>query len=193
MSKSTFERVKRWNLLCGKQAPSIGTLNYYTVLEQQAARIAEELQELQEAIENSKNLSISDYGSACTIVKDGVCIDAVATEELCNYWNQEILDAGCDLDVVVSGANFLSGHKYDGAIDAVLSNNDVKHTTDIDFALKSCTALGFDKHLVISVDDKIDCGTRIPIVYYSVHRKLDDKICKLIDHPKVDLSPFVNK
>ena len=203
---STFQRVATWNQLCAKSAPEFGTPEYYDVLYNQSLRIKEELEELQEAITNSESLLLLKDGETFTRIVDGLTLDVVVTQDVRDHWNQEILDAGCDLDVVVAGANFLSGHEYDGAIDAVLNNNDVKYTGDHKFAQASCGALG-EGHAVVRVqidasemsEDEINDGNFVTFVsggllksfVYSVHRTSDDKICKLIDHPKVDLSPFV--
>lgn len=204
---STFQRVSAWNQLCGKDAPEFGTPEYYEALENQAKRIQEEQDELTLAIKIASKLAgllaLNEYPEA--FYHEDVGTIAINQESL-NHWNQEILDAGCDLDVVVSGANFLAGHDYDGAIDAVLSNNDVKYTGDIKFAQKSLEALGADTHEIkrvkidVSDEDQDELAEANYVTFrsdgklmafvYSVHRIKDDKICKLLDHPKVDLAPF---
>jgi hypothetical protein len=202
---STFSRVAQWNTLCSKGAPKFGTREYYTVLDNQAKRIEEELEELKLALEIARLLT---EAFACNSVRPLYHSEVGTieiTQENLNYWNQEILDAGCDLDVVVAGVNFLSGHDYEGAIDVVLNNNDVKYTPDIKFAQKSCDALGAGhsiKKVRIDIGDEDDeelkglgyitfvsNGIKQAFVY-SIHRDSDDKICKLLDHPKVDLEPF---
>lgn len=193
---STFERVSTWNTLCGKDAPEVRTKEYYKALRNQAQRIKEELEELNEAIDNSEALENSKTGDRVWLIKDGKRYEEFNSLELRDYWNQEILDAGCDLDVVVSGANFLAGHDYESAINEVLDNNDVKFTCDLDFAEESLKALGEDTHEIVAVQfDGVDEESQIsiPLLAFSVHRKADDKICKLLNHPRVNLSPFVNK
>ena len=196
---STFERVALWNKLCGKDAPEIGTPEYYGALSNQAQRIREELEELEEAIKISGIISelmkSPDWDSSDIIKIDDK--EYFVDQETLDHWNQEILDAGCDLDVVVSGCNFLSGHDYEGAINEVLGNNDVKYTLNYEVVEASIKAdYSEETHEVVSsqftgVDE--DSGIEIPLIAFSIHRKADDKICKLSNHPKVDLSPFVNK
>ena len=210
---STFDKVSQWNNICGKTAPEFGTSEYYTTLRNQAARIQEELEELIEAIDNCETLLCAPEDGQCVITYKGVEVQAFATVEVVNHWNQEILDAGCDLDVVVAGLNFLSGHDYDGAIEAVLGNNDLKYTYNRTDAEKALTKVlikdGKSTHRIVEVqvgamvdsevtvrdlelsgyDALIIDGTP-HVIAYSVHRNSDDKICKLLNHPTVDLSPF---
>ncbi len=95
----------------------------------------------------------------------------------------EVLDGGCDLDVTVAGLNFLTDLPYDKAIGRVLDNNDVKLTISIDEAedaQRHYDGLGIECDVItVTVDDA---------TFYSVHRTKDDKIMKLLDHPRVDLS-----
>lgn len=171
---NTFERVAMWNIICDKQAPEHGTEAYYKALANQAERIAEELKELVEAINNRDD--------------------------------KEILDAGCDLDVVVAGLNFLHGHDYEGAIDAVLSNNDEKYTYDRRVAEAALLKLGTRTHNIheyqIKIDenlsqeerDELDITLLGDVEYasiYTVHRISDDKICKFLEHPEVNLEEFI--
>jgi hypothetical protein len=97
----------------------------------------------------------------------------------------EVLDGGCDMDVVVSGFNYLAGHDYEGAIQAVCDENHTKYTTDYDFAEETLETLyDVDNYDITIVEEGAN-------VYYSVHRISDNKVCKLIGHPKVDLSSFI--
>lgn len=219
---STFERVKNWNIICGKNAPEFGTIAYYQALANQSKRIEEELKELDLAVAFASTISDlmsnGDVDGSTTIEIDGV--QSFVDQEALDHWNQEILDAGCDLDVVVAGVNFLSGHDYDGAIDAVLDNNDVKYTVSKEFAEETLSTLSDDHHIVttetiLDVDElrtyldeseiasaltdggyviRVDDSEQQALYYaevYSVHRISDDKICKMIGHPKVDLAPYV--
>jgi hypothetical protein len=68
------------------------------------------------------------------------------------------------------------------AYDRVMQNNDLKVTGAYLEALETCKALGYDTHKVVPT--QVDNA----FWWYSVHRKEDDKICKLIGHPRVDLS-----
>ena len=217
MSKSTFTRVAEWNIICGKSAPTIGTMDYYTALSNQAARIKEELEELEDAITLSRAITEAmaepDY-DVNDVINFGDEVIPVNQDSL-DHWNQEILDAGCDLDVVVAGTNFISGHNYQGAIDTVLGNNDVKYTHILDDANAALQSLGADTHSIVATKVLIDFDDEnlsnddgmenlrehgftveeidgnVAVNQYSVHRNSDDKICKLLNHPKVDLSPFM--
>ena len=210
---STFERVSIWNTLCAKPAPEFGTPEYYEVLSNQAERIAEELDELRLAITNAAiiahELSGDNPEKTIPVTFGEQYCDVEVSKDNLDHWNQEVLDAGADLDVVVAGLNFLSGHNYDGAIDAVLSNNDAKYTPDIDFAnisLQEYNTDGTETHTIKKVrvdlsdtnkDEAHSQGYntfvsngRLQSFVYSIHRISDDKICKLLNHPKVDLAPF---
>jgi len=163
---STIEAVSQWNQFCGKSSLiNEDSDTYWAGLKNQAERVKEELDELFAAIAARDSL--------------------------------EVLDAGADLDVVVSGLNFLAGHDYAGAIEAVLDNNDLKYTTDKNIAEYVISKLySADTHEVVKVVAEVkydghDQLMQIPI--YSVHRLSDDKICKLVDHPTVDLKPFLHE
>jgi len=99
----------------------------------------------------------------------------------------EVLDGGCDLDVVVSGFNFLHGHEYQGAINAVCGENHTKYTIDYGFAEASFNELyngNTESHCIV-------CTHVGGIPRYSIHRNSDDKVCKLLNHPKIDLNEFI--
>lgn len=119
-----------------------------------------------------------------------------------------MLDGGCDLDVVVSGYNFLLDRDYSGAIDAVLSNNDLKIYEYDQLAEASQRALelseGGDLHTVhITMRDDVDLeeGTSLGDLTledlkdlgakFSIHREHDDKVCKPANFPEVDLEPYL--
>lgn len=204
---STFNRVALWNTLCGKVAPEFGTPEYFDTLFNQSERIAEELEELREAIiiadTCSKLMLDPDCDTSTTFEINGKSY--FVDQDTLNSAHQEILDAGCDLDVVVAGANFLSGHAYEPAIEAVLANNDAKYTADLEFARLSLANYG-DGHSIRSTkvemdtsqnDELIEGGFTTYIsngklfaVVHTVHRDEDDKIMKLDNHPKVDLIPY---
>lgn len=209
----TFQRVANWNMICGKMPPKYGTEEYLDALSNQAERIEEELKELQEAIGNCRRLNSSKIGTKVPVTYKGLATPTLVTLKERKKWAQEVLDAGCDLDVVVSGLNYLSGHDYSGAITAVLDNNDEKYTHDLTFAELSLKKYG-EGHNIKQVDCRIDnllSGDQATVEQmdklgydlfqdgdgvmfcrlYSVHRDSDDKICKLLNHPSVDLAPFV--
>ena len=101
--------------------------------------------------------------------------------------SEEVLDAGCDLAVTVDGLNMLHGHDYQSAISAVIENNFDKYTNDPDVA--------FDRAIELTEDTGWNHHSHVETwgdhVVHSVHRAHDDKICKLQNHPKVDLKPFL--
>lgn len=100
----------------------------------------------------------------------------------------EVLDGGCDLDVTVAGLNFLHGLPYEEAIDRVLSNNDVKVTTDFEVAYDTQKHYETLHHPIECTISQVDEGGNR---YFSVHRLKDDKIMKLLNHPRVDLTDLV--
>lgn len=109
--------------------------------------------------------------------------EAIANRDLV-----ELLDGGCDLDVTVAGLNFLTDLPYEEAISRVLANNEAKLTTDFDEADDAVRHYEGLAHpipcyvVTVTVDDE---------TYYSVHREFDDKIMKLLDHPRVSLKDLV--
>lgn len=97
----------------------------------------------------------------------------------------EVLDGLVDLQVVLDGSVFLSGLDAEKAFDAVMDNNDLKYTQSYDEAFDAVQHYGPDKFNIQEYVDKDD------ISYFSVHRNSDNKICKLLEHPKVDLEEFL--
>ena len=210
---NTFERVSTWNTLCGKDAEVIGTPEYFASLVNQGKRIQEELDEYFLAVDACQRLANTDNGQTIQIKGESVTVD----DDLREHWMVEILDAGCDLDVTVAGANYLAGHQYGDAIGRVLSNNDEKYTYDRTKAEAALLKLGSSTHRIVEVPVRIDiheCDDpevvkdkekmaelgydtvelygAICVYVYSVHRNEDDKICKLLNHPKVDMSDLIN-
>jgi hypothetical protein len=201
---STFDRVALWNTVCGKVAPEFGTEEYLATLENQASRIQEELNELVLAVTIAKAVTLN----MDSVTRDSVYVNGKeysCTQEELSIQHQEILDAGCDLDVVVAGLNFLSGHAYSLAIEEVLANNDAKYTGVVDFAIDSLESYG-KGHRIVSTHIEADSSQRDELleggfttyvkngllfaIFHTVHRDADDKIMKLLGHPKVDLVPF---
>jgi hypothetical protein len=90
---------------------------------------------------------------------------------------------GADLDVVVAGLNYLASHDYTSVITAVLDNNDLKHTTDIDAAY-DCAQVFIDK----GMDCEVFTGDAET---YTVKRCSDDKVMKLPNHPATNLEGFI--
>ncbi|MBP0028256.1 hypothetical protein [Roseofilum sp. Guam] len=98
----------------------------------------------------------------------------------------KLLDAGCDLDVVVSGLNYICGLEYKSAIERVLDNNELKVVKDrqlVEDSIEPYRQKGIETKIVeVTLDGES---------YYSLHRVEDDKILKLNNHTKVDLSDIV--
>ncbi len=156
VGESTYAKVAQWNRCCDKQAPTVGSEEYWTALENQAKRIKEELIELNTALQER-----SYKGT---------------------------FDALLDLDVVVSGGNYLFGGNYNGGINAVLKNNDLKWAEYLETA-KVAAHYYAEKGVECAVH-----GAAAPNSWdtcYSVHRLSDDKILKFPGHPEVDLTPFL--
>lgn len=97
----------------------------------------------------------------------------------------EVLDGLVDLQVVLDGSVFLSGLAAGKAFDAVMDNNDLKYTQNYDEAFDAVQHYGADK---FNIQEYVDADD---VSYFSVHRNSDNKICKLLDHPKVDLAEFL--
>lgn len=96
----------------------------------------------------------------------------------------ETLDGLVDLKVVLDGAFFLSALPIEEAFDEVMDNNDLKFTTIYEEAYDALEHHGVEHFNIQEVEEN-------GVIYYSVHRNSDNKICKLLDHPRVDLSRFV--
>ena len=157
-------RVANWNKICNNQAPVIGSALRQTMLLQQCERIQEELNETIKAITESDEL--------------------------------ELLDGLVDMRVVLEGAVYLSGLDADSAFEAVMDNNNEKYTTNLSFAERSVESLGDDTHEIqeykeLTDPDEDGYQFNVGLPTYSVHRLSDNKICKLLNHPKVDLSEFL--
>lgn len=161
---SPFERIKLFNQRCGKVLPKVGSDEYYIALDNQLKLVDEELREVREAIAN---------------------------RDLENLQKE-----GADLDVVTSGLNmFINGNSGDylKAIHAVCDENDLKYTPDLELAKASMS-----KH----IDAGTPCGIEEvketlegldslgEFSWYSVKRIPDNKILKLNNHIKCDLTAF---
>jgi len=118
----------------------------------------------------------------------------------------EMLDAACDLDVTVNGYAYLLDVKdYQGAINAVLDNNDSKLYTadDITHAFvraDSLSATTGELHTVVCTinensgvnmeDMKLEELIEAEAIV-SIHRDRDDKVCKPDGFVGVDLGEFL--
>ena len=110
-------------------------------------------------------------------------------EGLQNEDDGEILDALVDIDVVLSGAKYISRHDCDGAFNAVCDNNDLKRSTDRDLVEDYLFKMEKQTREELVLHTSIHNG----VEYYSIHRSSDNKILKFPDHPKVDLDKFLFK
>lgn len=99
----------------------------------------------------------------------------------------ETLDGLVDMQVVLEGVIFLAGmeEQQEEAFDRVMDNNDLKYTHDYEEAILSVEFMGVDN---FHIQEYTDSNNRS---FYSVHRNKDNKICKLLNHPRVDLSDLV--
>ena len=95
----------------------------------------------------------------------------------------ELVDAGLDLDVVVSGLNYLIGGDYDAGIAKVLGNNDLKYTKSKKKA-KNWLAYHEDNGVEVYLQET-EVGSQI---FYCVRRNEDGKILKPGNFHKVDLT-----
>ena len=91
----------------------------------------------------------------------------------------EVLDGGIDMDVTVAGFNYLAGFNYPEESEKVLRNNDLKYTK---FEYHIYDTLEVNEWSLDDYEIKVS-----PERLLSIHRKSDDKIMKLLNHPKVKL------
>lgn len=98
----------------------------------------------------------------------------------------EVCDAGADLDVVVSGLNYLSGSAYEDLITSVLDNNDLKISLSNSVATNWATF-----HKDNGTDVYVNDQEFNEVTYYTVKRTEDNKILKYGNFPKVDLTDYV--
>lgn len=108
--------------------------------------------------------------------------EAVAKRDLDN-----LIKEGCDLDVTVSGFNFLLNVDYETAIGRVLVNNDEKVTLNIHKADQ-----WRDHYTSLKVMVCINTSSFGEDLHYCVKRIEDDKVMKPPSLSKVDLSS-INK
>lgn len=108
--------------------------------------------------------------------------EAIAAKDISN-----LIKEGSDLDVVVSGFNYLAGSVYGTVIDKVLDNNDLKITRA---KAKAENWLMFhqDNGVDAFIDEYTDENGN---TWYSVKRKEDSKVLKYGNFPKVDISALV--
>lgn len=182
-----LNRVGAWNLACGKLPiiKDIAPTSYWQALANQQERLQEELDELNEAIMNCQMLEASSDCAEVTLQLKGVPFWATNTLSVREHWNDEVLDAQVDLDVVLQGFTYLSGHDHNGAFNAVMENNDLKYLNNLPDAQYACEEIGATTHSVVT-------GNLGNTPTYSIHRNSDDKITKLPNHPKVCLKKFAN-
>lgn len=99
----------------------------------------------------------------------------------------ETVDAQADIQVVLDGFIFLSQHDHEGAMQAVCGNNDLKYT----LARSQAEAWAGEIEKVKGLDVNVQMSEFEGKNYYSVHANADNKIVKPVNHPKVDMTPFI--
>lgn len=93
----------------------------------------------------------------------------------------ETLDGIADLMVVLEGVCYLSRLDTKAAFELVMDNNNLKYERDFSTAFNALLDSSHCLHCSETSDGK----------FYSIHRISDNKICKLPNHPRVDLSGLV--
>ncbi len=178
---SPYDRVVQWNSICGKNRLEIGTQEYFDALTNQLSRIKEELVEFVDEVEKQ------DYNNLENMLKEF-----------------------CDVLVTVYGAGYMLGLDVIGAMHKVLDNNDTKFTHRKELADETIRQIGardYDIYVTYmpvhlnegsTEDDLIGGGyttktidEQLHVELYTVHRKSDDKICKLANHKSMNLEEFV--
>lgn len=125
------------------------------------------------------------------LVSQGKCLVEEAKEFLKAAEEKnllEIVDAQGDVQVVLDGAIFLSQQDHDGAMAAICGNNDLKYTLSMQTAESWVPGIEAAKGVKCQVRPTLFNGE----VYYCVVSE-HGKIMKPVDHPKVDLTPFVDE
>lgn len=159
-----MSKVAVWNMRCNKSPMQRKTPEWKKAMLNQLARIQEELDE-----------TIAGVG---------------------DMDENEVLDGLTDIQVVFEGAVFLSGLPVDEAFERVMANNDLKFTQNYEEAELAVEHHGIDHFHVqeyqeLTEPDEHGNQFNVGKPYYSVHRNKDNKICKLLNHPRVDLSDLV--
>lgn len=109
-------------------------------------------------------------------------VDAVKARD-----RKELVDALCDIQVVLDGAIFLAQHDHDGAMQAVCENNDLKYFTSRHAAESAAMKIEEKKKESVHIAVAEFEGER----YFTVHRDSDNKIMKPVGHPDVSLDAFL--
>ncbi len=110
--------------------------------------------------------------------------DAILAED-----NVEILDGLVDIRVVTEGLGYLARLDAEEAFTVIMQNNNLKFTDIKEFAEASRIMLDPLNEGTHEVQERYQEG----ITFYSVHRKADNKICKLLRHPRPDISGLVSE
>lgn len=157
-------RVQNWNLKCNNKPTARETKEWKRSMLNQLARLQEELDETLTAVMDDDEL--------------------------------EVLDGLADIQVVFEGAVFLSGLPVDKAYDMVMDNNDLKFTENYDDAVEAVEFMGVDNFHIqeaqeLTEPDEHGNQFNVGNPTYSIHRNLDNKICKFPNHPRVDLQPLL--
>lgn len=96
----------------------------------------------------------------------------------------ELLDGLVDTRVTLEGLIFLAQMRDEEGYELIMDNNDLKWTNDYDEALEAVEHHGVD---LFNLQETVIDG----VTYYSVHRNRDNKICKLVGHPRVSLKELL--
>ena len=125
------------------------------------------------ALENQLELIAEELGEV---------IDAIVNRDIDNLCKE-----GADLDVVVSGLNFLIGGDYNRIIDTVLVNNDIKMTSHI---AEGDTWLKYWQDKTPGVAYGLSTANHGDCRFYCVKRISDDKVMKRPVQPTPSLHEF---
>jgi hypothetical protein len=152
-----YNRVISWNKRAGVKDHTYDTLDYWKAVELQTDLLVEEAEEAQSA---------AKYGDKIELI-DGVADTFVILAKL--------------IDMLEKG-----GFDVAGAIDAVMSNNDLKIFNSYYLAVEA-------KEELEAVNDEeywIETSVENGIPFYTV-RKMTGKIAKPVNFPKVSLEKFI--
>lgn len=162
-------RVATWNTRCNNSPISRNkedaALRKQSLINQ-LLRLEEEVKEVREAIEKGDDDNLA----------------------------QEL----ADVLVVTHGLTYLAQLPVSEVFERKADNNDLKYTLDYEFAIETLEHLGGeDKFNIQEVEQTIfsECQgvDTSKVKFYSVHRNLDNKICKLKGHPSIDCSDLTMK
>lgn len=208
---SNFKRVIDWNIAARKTSDEKVS---DVMIDNQVQRVVEEANELVAAIDNSDRVEILD--AVCDIMftyymlvhqvvdtqdfEIGLELKQNSNLRMCAVDLLHILKTATSVQEVLFAAYQVEsmksileseGYDVDGAFAAVCDNNDLKFV-DVDTAteaVKALTEASGQDHTCVSLKD-FD-GSPYDSSLYFISRNSDNKVCKPLSHPKVDLLPFL--